>query len=141
MKKFLFAVLCAFPLFAGNAFAFKATPFKGAYQIVSQSAPAALDRQLMSIDVDTLEVMWAKYASGPFPTNLEDIKNEGTILVHFGNRDTSFFTLEANCMISANYMSIHDDDKDMEIRTRPDGNYDLAVTEKNVTAFYVLHKL
>jgi hypothetical protein len=141
MKKFLLSIACTLVFFsAGSAHAFKSSPFKGAYEINSQQAPAALDRQFLSIDVDTLEVMWARYAGGAFPPNLENAKSQPTLLIRFTGRDTNFFALEGNALIANGYMSLRSDDKQFEIRLRPDGKYDVAVVDKGVSTVYVVSR-
>lgn len=142
MKKFFLALVFAGLFFSfSDAWAFKSSAFKGSYQVLSAQGPAALDRQFLSFDVDTLEVMWSRYASGSFPANLEDIRFEPTILVRFTNRDISFFTLEANCLVAGNYISIRSDDGGLEMASRADGKFDLVVVEKNVATRYLLNRL
>jgi hypothetical protein len=138
MKKFLLAIACTFLFFTTpSAYAFKSSPFQGAYEINSQQTPGTLDRQFVSIDVERLQVMWARYASGPLPANLESAKDEPTLLIRFTGRDTSFFALEANALIANGYMSLRSDDSQFELKVRPDGKYDMAVVDKGVVTIYV----
>lgn len=143
MKKFLLALVASFALFsAGQAYAFKSDHFKGSYQVISQdNAPVTGPRQFVSLDVDRLEVMWSRYASGAFPADLEPLRSEPTMLIRFTGRNTTFFTLEGNALITATYMSVRTEDGQYEMRLRPDGKFDVAVTEKDVTTFYVFARL
>ncbi|MGE3261238.1 MAG: hypothetical protein AB7K68_05625 [Bacteriovoracia bacterium] len=142
MKRFLLAIACSFLFFSvTDAHAFKSSHFKGSYQIISEGGLALAERQFVSIDVDTLEVMWSRYASGSFPANLEDLRLEPTLLIRFTGRDTNFFALEQNALIVPNYMSLRSEDKQFEIRTRADGKYDMAVTEKNTSTLYLISRM
>ena len=137
----LFSCFMAVP-----AFAFKADPFKGAYQILSERNPQIESRNFVSIDVDRLEIMWARYAGSPFPDDFESVRNEPAILIRFTNRDTLFFTLEANAMISGTYMAIKGEDQQLEIQARPDGKFDMGVAErqsdgKNKVTIYQLGRM
>jgi hypothetical protein len=135
------SVLCL--LSASHAWAFKSDPFKGAYQIISQTdlRPQASERNFVNIDVDALEIMWARYASSSFPADLEDLRREPAIIVKFTNRDLLFFTLEANALIGNNFMSLRGDDSQVEIQLRPDGQYDLGVIEKGKKTLYLIRRM
>jgi len=73
-------------------------------------------------------VIWAKYAEGPLPENLEHLRNEPTIMARFTNRMQYFFGLEGGALIGNSYIVMEDSNRDrFELMRRPDGNWDLAV--------------
>lgn len=140
MKKFLLAFMVG-ALAVTNAWAFKSDPFKGAYEIVSESNIAANERNFVNVDVDALEVMWARYASSSFPADLEDLRREPAIIVKFTNRDLLFFTLEANAFIGNNFLALKGQDSQMEMQARPDGRFDLGVMDKGKKSLYILRRM
>jgi hypothetical protein len=83
------------------AHAFKADHFKGIYEVFSEhirSTPRA-DKKYVVVDVDTVANIWAKYAEGDLPADLQPIKDEGSILVGFTFRGGLFFNLERTALI------------------------------------------
>lgn len=142
-------VLCGLLSFAFTSFAFaSAEPFKGAFEIVSrrEAAPAESrnpERAFFSLDVDTLQRIWARYASGGFPADYEDLKNERALLIRFNERDLLFFTLEQSAVfIGGTFMGVSNGpDKRLELRSRPDGKFDLAVQEGKRVTFYVISRI
>lgn len=129
-----------FMMISISAHAFKASPFKGLYEVLSEKSSAqkhAMDKKYVVIDVDTLEGIWAKYADGPLPSDLEKYKDEPSILVGFTFRNTIFLSLERGAMIGDGYLSLRTDEDVMELVRSPSG-YRLAVSEKGQLSVYEL---
>jgi hypothetical protein len=128
---------------APQARAGKAEQFKGVYPILSESPnPPGLDNppqpKVMVCDNDTVGNIWARWADGPLPQDLVPLKDHQSILVGFNFRDTLLFTLEENALVGPDFMQVPGTNgKEMEIRRRPDGNYDVAVQD-NGLIYYVV---
>jgi hypothetical protein len=132
------ALVCLFPL---EAFASRAAPFKGWYEILSRSdrGAAPLERAYFLLDADILGAIWERYADGPLPEDLEQYRNEPSILAGFTNRSLIFLGLERGALIGNGYLAIHGGDgESLELRRRPDGRFDMAVKEGALTSIYLL---
>lgn len=141
--KFLLPMIMAGLFFSNFANAYKADPFKGWYKVLSKTnsevSIRADDPQYMLIDVDTLGGIWAKYADGPLPPDLEPYREEPTILAAFTDRETVFLTFEKNAMIANGYLAIQGSGTNMmELGLRGDNNYNLGVRDNDVVSRYLL---
>lgn len=126
-----------------SAFAGKADPYRGVYDILSRQDKGALEvpkeAPIFLFDTDTLGKLWEKYAEKPLPPNLEQYRNEPSILAGFSDRNTIFLALEKSIFFGNGYISIPGGDNDrLEMRRRPNGQFDMAVQEHNVVSIYVL---
>jgi hypothetical protein len=141
MKKWILSLIVAFTLalsISTEAQANRAAPFKGIYDIISQQDRAAT-QPIFLVDADTLGGIWAKYADGPLPADLEQYRHEPSIIAGFNNRDTLFFGLERGALILDGFMAMEGGDGDrLELSRRSDGQYDMAVKEKGRVTLYLL---
>lgn len=140
MKKFqatLLSLFLALVAFTPEAHAFRASHFKGAYEVLSEHGRA--DKKYVVCDVDTLVNIWAKYFEGELPADLVKIKDEPTILVGFTFRTGLFLNLEANALVGDTTLAMPGAKKDtMQLRRKGDGTYELGVRIDNVVTFYDL---
>lgn len=127
-----------------QSWAYKADPFKGWYQILSgmtqPSEKLQMDeKKYMFIDSDLLKNIWTKYADGPLPKDLEEYKDEPSILVAFTHRDTLFLSLERGALFGNGYLAIQGSGNNMmELARKPDANFDLGLRENNQISRYLL---
>lgn len=139
MKNWILSLVAAFSLFgACSAWAGRAEPFKGIYNIVWQQDRTAT-QPIFLLDNDTLGNIWAKYAEGPLPADLEQYRNEQSIIAGFNNRDLLFFGLERGALIADGFIALQGGDgEQLELARRPDGQYDMAVKERGRITLYLL---
>lgn len=123
------------------AHAFKADHFKGIYEVFSEhirSTPRA-DKKYVVVDVDTVANIWAKYAEGDLPADLQPIKDEGSILVGFTFRGGLFFNLERTALIGDSSLAMPGAKTDtMQLTRKADGTFELGVRIDNLVTFYNL---
>lgn len=133
---FLFTLSLA----SAQAHASKASHFKGLYEVLSEASPAApVEKKYVLIDVDTLENIWARYATGDLPANLVPIKLEPAIIMGFTFRPGIFFNLEANAMVGANMLAMAGAETDrMQLMKKSESSYELTVRIKEVLSTYQL---
>lgn len=125
----LFLALALMALLPMQAFAGRAAHFKGWYEILVQGNQP-LTKQYFLLDNDTLGVIWAKYAEGPLPADLEKYREEPTILAGFTNRSMIYFGLERGALIADNYLAMPGGEGEkLELRRRPDGTFDMITIE------------
>jgi hypothetical protein len=142
MKR-IFTLLSTLAFFAWvpTASAFKADHFKGIYPVISEHSakPAGLEpepQKVMVCDNDTVGNIWAHWGEGELPADLVPLKDHPALLLGFTFRDSLFFTLEENALIGPEHMAVPGaNGKQLEIRRRPDGHFDVAVKDGAVT-FY-----
>lgn len=139
MKKWLLSLALALSFFGTpSAWAGRAEPFKGIYDILSQQ-DRSTTQPIFLLDNDTLGNIWAKYAEGPLPADLEQYRNEPSIIAGFNNRDLLFFGLERGALIADGFLALQGGDgEQLELSRRPDGQYDMAVKEKGRITLYLL---
>lgn len=117
----------------------RASHFKGWYQVLSRKDVSPESRDYVLIDVDTLEALWHRYSESAFPPDLEEYRNEPSILAAFTDRSLYFFLLERGALIGNDYLSLQGEGGDqMELRKRPDNRFDLAVRDKDRISLYLL---
>ncbi len=141
MNKLIFSFLICGLFFSTFAQAQKADAFEGIYEIVSRTdRPAGANSpEYFLLDADTLGNIWSKYAEGPLPADLEQYRNEPSILAGFTNRPLIFLTLERAALVTPTYIALDGGQGErMELRKRADGA-DLGVLEKNVVSIYSLN--
>jgi hypothetical protein len=143
MKKFFLICLLAVTYFFGASYSAQAQngdPFEGIYELLSrEDRPAPNSPEYFLLDADTIGNIWAKYAEGPLPADLEKYRNEPGLLAGFTNRSLLFFTLERAALITPNFIAFDGGDGEkLELRKRADGKSDLAVLEKGVISVYLL---
>lgn len=109
----------------------RAEHFKGWYEILAgaqQEDPQQPQRQFMLLDNDTLANIWARYSKDPLPENLQEIKEEPTIIVAFTDRNVLFLTLERGSTIGPDFLSISGaGTNQLEMKRAADGSYDMAM--------------
>lgn len=143
MKKLslLLAMSFCLQLFSANAIAQKADAFEGVYEIISRTdRPAgSFSPEYFLLDADTLGNIWARYADGPLPADLEKYRNEPSILAGFTNRPLIFLTFERSALVTPNYIALDGGDGErLELRSRGAQGADLGVLEKGVVSIYDL---
>jgi hypothetical protein len=141
MKVQLLGFIVAALFFSPSAQAQKADAFEGLYEIVSRTdrPVASMSPEYFLLDADTLGNIWAKYAEGPLPADLEKYREEPSILAGFTNRPLIFLTLERTALVTPSYIALDGGQGErLELRKRPDGA-DLGVLEKNVVSIYSLN--
>jgi hypothetical protein len=122
-----------------QAFAFDSSHFKGWYEVLSRRDLSPSTKQYLLVDVDRLEVLWARYVDAPFPPDLEQYRSEPSILAAFTERDLSFFLLERSALISNDYLAFSGANGDrFELKRRADGKFDLGVRDKDRVSIYLL---
>lgn len=144
-KAFLSLSLILLFLSPLHASAFKADPFRGAYEVLSggksrrdQSSRAPGQKKYLIVDVDTLANIWTKYGSGPLPADLIPYKDEPSIIAGFTFRDFLILSLERASLIGNGYLSVKAGESALELRRRPDGGFDGAVLENQNVSRYLL---
>jgi hypothetical protein len=138
MKKWILLALSFSVLVPSQVRAGRAAPFKGIYDILSQQDRSAT-QAIFLLDNDTLGSIWAKYAEGPLPADLEQYRNEQAIIAGFNNRDLLFFGLEKGALIADGFLALQGGDGErLELNRRSDGQYDMAVKEKGRITIYLL---
>ena len=123
------------------AHAFKADHFKGLYEVISEQSRAAErpDKKYVVVDVDTVANIWAKYAEGELPADLQPIKDEPSILLGFTFRNGIFFNLERSALIGPDSLAMAGNGTNtMQLTRRGNGTYELGVRIDNVVTFYNL---
>lgn len=138
MIKFALAALIAASIFLSQeAFAFKSSHFKGWYEVLSRKDLSS--KSYVLVDVDTLEILWGRYGEGPLPPDLEQYRNEPSILAGFTDRTLIFFLLERGALVSETYLALQGGGGDkFELKKRPDGKFDLGVRDKGHISLYLL---
>ena len=122
--------------FSANSFAFKADAFKGVYPILS---PADPDKpSYLLVDTNTLEVIWSKYASGPLPNDLADIKNSPVIIAAITNTNIVFLSLESNSLVGTNFLHLSGDGSTFELARQPNGQSQLGISQNGAISTYLL---
>lgn len=125
-------------LLPGGAWANRAEPFEGIYQIISQTDRSAAPPVFL-LDADTLGNLWGRYAEGPLPADLEPYRQEPSIIAGFNNRDLIFFGLERGALIMDGFLAMDGGPGErLELRRRPDGQYDMGVSENGRVSVYLL---
>ena len=138
MKKWTLLALALSVFIPSQVWAGRAEPFKGIYDILSQHDRSAT-QAIFLLDNDTLGNIWAKYAEGPLPADLEQYRNEPSIIAGFNNRDLLFFGLERGALIADGFLALQGGDgEQLELNRRADGQYDMAVKEKGRITLYLL---
>jgi len=134
------ALLMAFAIFApAAALANRAAPFKGLYEIQTESGRPLDHEAYFLLDAATLGEIWAKYASTPLPADLEPYRHEPSIIAGFTDRDVIFLVLERGALIGAGYLAFQNGDGEkLELRRRPDGRFDMAVSAGGPATFFLL---
>lgn len=138
--KNLWSVLLLVCLFVmpSASWAGRAAHFRGVYEILSR-VDSAMAPPFFLLDNDTLGVIWSKYANGPLPADLEKYRNEQAIIAGFSDRDLLFFGLEQGALIGPEYMAMRGGEgEQLELRTLPDGTYEMAAVEKGRISRYKL---
>lgn len=143
MKKLILSLFLGAVLVAQSAYARSAEHFDGWYEIISQTQDVGAQRkEFFRLDVDSLLNIWLKYGEEgkPIPPDWEPVQNEIVIFAAFTNRDYLVLTLEANAVVTDNFLGIyHPDNGDiLEIRKRGDGQSDLAIKEKGKISRYLV---
>ncbi|HEY8280647.1 MAG TPA: hypothetical protein VIH99_13540 [Bdellovibrionota bacterium] len=140
MKQVIQALLLASVFFhAGEAFAFRASHFRGVYEVKSEHARDPEPKKYVIVDVNTVAVLWSLYGEGDLPEKLIPVKNEPAVLAGFNFRDGLFFTLEQNCMITDYFLGVKGGENNLfNLRKHDDGTNDSAVRVNGVTSFYDL---
>ena len=140
MKKLLASLFLTLALLLpANSWALQASGFKGVYDILSQQNTTLAPLPFFLFDNDTVGNIWAKYGEGDLPADLERLRHEPAILAGFSNRSTLFFTLEKAAVIADNFISVPGGNgEQLELRRRPDGQFDMAVGENNRVSLYLL---
>jgi|GEM_PF-6139582 len=140
MKKFqgiLLSLFSALLVLAPEAHAFRASHFKGLYEVRSEHGRA--DKKYVLCDVDTVENIWAKYDGSELPADLIKIKDEPSILLGFTFRTGLFFNLEANALVGDTTLAMPGGSKNtMQLMRKGDGSYELGVRIDSVVTFYDL---
>lgn len=121
--RLFFAVLCCSVFAGAEASAASARHFVGAYRILTP--PPADGDQYLVVDNGTLLEIWTKYADSPLPPDLQQYKDEPTILAGFTNREFLILAFEAFSTILDRYLRIASGDSDLlELYRRDDGQFD-----------------
>ncbi len=135
MRKAILVLLVSF-LLPLPANAFRASHFKGLYQVTGEHRG---DPKYVVVDVDTVGNIWAKWANGDLPADLEPIRQEPSILLGFTFRDGLFFNLERSALVGADSLAMPGNKTDtMQLSRKPNGTYELGVRIDNVVTFYDL---
>ncbi|RYZ95733.1 MAG: hypothetical protein EOP11_24465 [Proteobacteria bacterium] len=133
MKRFLLLSWMLVMAVPSMAHAQIAAHFKGTYEIIAPTYPQNPGRHYMLVDNDTLENIWATYADGPLPENLVPMKDDGTIILGFNDRNTLFLVLESQALVTPTYMALPGvEHKQMEMKRAADGTFDVAILEEGV---------
>lgn len=143
MKKisFLFLICICIQFFSNQAHAQKADAFEGVFEIISRTdRPVSnFSPEYFLLDADTLGNIWARYAEGPLPADLEKYRNEPSILAGFTNRPLIFLTLERAALVTPNYIAFEGGEGErLELRLKGAQGADLGVLEKGVVSIYSL---
>lgn len=138
MKYCLGVFFAAFLFFQANpAHAFRASHFKGAYEVLN--ARADEEKKYFVCDVDTVANIWAKYGQGDLPADLVPIKDEPSILAAFTFRKGLIFTLEKAAAVEYNYLAVPGAGTDrLELYDRGNGTYQLGVRFDGQVSVYEL---
>lgn len=119
--------------FAGNA-----SQFVGWYKVLS-STYTTPKTEFMLVDNDTLGVLWERYVESSLPDNLQQYKDQLTILTGFIQRDFIVICFEATSIITPRYLKVIRGESDvLELYQRDDGNYDMATREDGKIDRYLL---
>ena len=119
-----------------NAFAFQAEHFRGWYEILGSSNKL---QSFVLVDVDTLGNIWAKYSDGDLPEDLEQYREEPTIISGFTNREFVMVSFEAFAMITERYLRMSGDDGLLyELYRQDNGTYALGIRENGNVSRYLL---
>ena len=145
MNKFFTVIATMMVLVSSsNAFAYKSSVFKGWYEILSQTNSAEdvnvpPKKEYMLIDVDTLGNIWAKYGSGPLPKDLEQYRQEPSILAGFTNQNLLFLNLEKSALIADGYLSLAGTNGNaLELQKKGNGQFDMATRDNGHVSRYLL---
>ena len=144
MTRFLMVLtLMGSLFFTGEAFAFRASAFRGAYEVFQEQnlnkfeEPAP--KKYVIVDVDTVAAIWARYGEGPLPPSLTPIAAEPSVLLGFTFRDGIIFNLEAKAIVMENLLAMPAGENDlMNLKRQPDGRFQLGVRIKGQTKMYQL---
>ena len=122
-----------------HAHAFRASHFKGLYEVTGEHSRAREDKKYVVVDVDTVGNIWAKWAEGDLPADYEPIRDEPSILVGFTFRGGLFFNLERTALVGDDSLAMPGSKTDtMQLTRKGDGTYELGVRLDNVVTFYNL---
>lgn len=101
--------------------------FVGWYHLLAERnarSPQTQELGYLLIDYGTLADIWAKYADSPLPANLEQYRNEATILSGFTHRDFLMLSFEALSTVTERYLRVNSgNDMLLEIYRLDDGSY------------------
>lgn len=117
-----------------------AQPFVGWYHIVSERKDAQ-EKELgyLLVDRGTLQEIWDKYADSEMPADLQQYRNEMTILAGFTHREFLMLSFEAISMITDRYLRLQSGSERMlEIYRQDDGSYLLGTRENGVDNRYLM---
>ncbi len=124
LKFYVWAILyCA--VWGASAYATPAQSFRGMYPLMeADGQPVTPDSEYLIVDADILEIIWRKYAGGDLPPNLEQYRNEPSIIAGFTDREFVILSFEAFSMVTENYLRMTSgDEMRFEFFRQPDGTY------------------
>lgn len=141
-RKWIFVICLMASMFLGasTTFAAGAAQFKGWYKVISRTDVSIQSDQYLMVDVDTLANIWAKYADGPLPPDLEKYREESTVLAAFTDRKLYFLGFEKAFLVGNDYIAMDGNDGDrLELKRRPDQKYDMGVRDGGKVSLYLLN--
>lgn len=131
------ALLLCLALFAPvSSFAAQFAHLNGWYEILS---PSSDPKEYFLFDNDTVGNIWERRADGPLPADLESVRNEPAVLVHFTSTKFLIFTLEGYGLETPGYFGLTDGgNMKFELRNQGNGTFNAVTLDRSGINRFVL---